>query len=145
MRDVRSSAGAIGLMQLMPSTGKRTAERIRIPYRGLNTLTDPESNIRLGTTYLALMRDRFQGHSALATAAYNAGPRRVEQWLPENSPQDAKIWIETIPFNETRDYVRRVLTADVIFAWRLTGQAPRLSDRLQPVRPPQTVQTAAVD
>lgn len=145
MRDIRSRAGAIGLMQLMPATGKRTAQQIRIPYRGLNTLTDPASNIRLGTTYLALMRDRFQGHSALATAAYNAGPLRVEQWLPRRSPQDAKVWIETIPFTETRDYVRRVLTADVIFAWRLTGRAPRLSDRLQPINPSTTVQTAAVD
>ncbi|MDX1481638.1 MAG: transglycosylase SLT domain-containing protein [Woeseiaceae bacterium] len=145
MRDVRSSAGAVGLMQLMPATGQRTARQIRLPYRGLNTLTDPESNIRLGTTYLALMRNRFQGHAALATAAYNAGPSRVEQWLPEKATQDAKIWVETIPFNETRDYVRRVLTAEVIFAWRLTGDAPRISERLQPISPPRTVQSAAVD
>ncbi|MEM9208034.1 MAG: transglycosylase SLT domain-containing protein [Pseudomonadota bacterium] len=135
MRDIRSSAGAIGLMQLMPATGRQTAREIRLPYRGLKTLTDPRSNIKLGATYLGKMHERFGGNPAVATAAYNAGPLRVSRWLPQASEVDARVWVETIPFNETRSYVRRVLAADIIFAWRLTGRAPRLSDRLPAVVP----------
>jgi len=134
MPDVRSSAGAIGVMQLMPSTGRSTAKEIKHPYNGRTTLTDPDSNIRLGTRYLAKMNDRFD-HPALATAAYNAGPSRVSAWLPGKSPMDARIWVETIPFNETRSYVRRVLTSDVIFHWRLTGTTWRLSNHLPDVPP----------
>ena len=134
MRDVRSSAGAIGLMQLMPATGRDVAEEIQLPYSGLDTLTDPDSNIRLGTTYLAQMAERYGGNQVLATAAYNAGPHRVDAWLPETGTIDARIWIENIPFNETRGYVRRVLTADTIFHWRMTGETRRLSDELLVVR-----------
>lgn len=135
MRDVRSSAGAIGLMQLMPGTGRDTAAEISLPYRGVVTLVNPANNIRLGTWYLGKMHDRFGKHAALATAAYNAGPHRVRQWLPDRQPVDARIWVETIPFNETREYVRRVLTAGVIFEWRLSGQASRLSDQLPLIHP----------
>ena len=134
MRDIRSSAGAIGLMQLMPATGRRTAGELKMPYQGIATLTDPESNIRLGSSYLAKMKNRFDGHPAVATAAYNAGPSRVSRWLPDSGDVDARIWVETIPFRETRDYVRRVLTADIIFEWRLTGTPGRLSDRLPEIR-----------
>ncbi|MEJ2129864.1 MAG: transglycosylase SLT domain-containing protein [Woeseiaceae bacterium] len=130
MRDVRSSAGAIGLMQLMPKTGKNVARRINLPYSGLDTLTDPDSNIRLGTTYLGEMLERFGGNRVLATAAYNAGPHRVDAWLPQVGNIDARIWIENIPFNETRGYVRRVLAAETIFHWRMTGKVRRLSDDL---------------
>ena len=130
MRDVRSSAGAIGLMQLMPTTGRKLAKVIQLPYAGLDTLTDADSNIRLGTTYLAQMAERYGGNQVLATAAYNAGPHRVDAWLPEKGSIDARIWIENIPFNETRGYVRRVLAADTIFHWRMTGETRRLSDEL---------------
>ena len=134
MRDVRSSAGAIGLMQLMPTTGKKVAKEIRLPYSGLDTLTDPDSNIRLGTSYLGQMAERYGGNQVLATAAYNAGPHRVDAWLPESGDIDARVWIENIPFNETRGYVRRVLAADTIFHWRITGEMRRLSDELLLVR-----------
>jgi len=130
MRDVRSSAGAIGLMQLMPATGKTVARRIKLPYSGLDTLTDPNSNIRLGTSYLGEMSERYGGNRVLATAAYNAGPHRVDAWLPQVGKLDARIWIENIPFNETRGYVRRVFAAETIFHWRMTGQVRRLSDEL---------------
>jgi soluble lytic murein transglycosylase len=136
MRDVRSSAGAIGLMQLMPATGKNVAQRIKLPYSGLDTLTNPDSNIRLGTTYLGEMLQRFGGNRVLATAAYNAGPHRVDAWLPQVGNIDARIWIENIPFNETRGYVRRVLAAETIFHWRMTGQVRRLSDELVDVGAP---------
>lgn len=134
MRDVRSSAGAIGLMQLMPATGRDVAREIKFPYAGLATLVDPESNIRLGTTYLGKMAQRYDGNQVLATAAYNAGPHRVDRWLPDDDPIDARIWIENIPFNETRKYVKRVLAAQAIFHWRMTGKIKRLSDELLLVR-----------
>ncbi|MGI9247410.1 MAG: transglycosylase SLT domain-containing protein [Woeseiaceae bacterium] len=130
MRDVRSHAGAIGLMQLMPATGRAVARDIRLPYSGLHTLTDPESNIRLGTRYLGQMAERYSGNQVLATAAYNAGPHRVDRWLPDSGTIDARLWIENIPFNETRKYVKRVLSAQAIFHWRMTGQVRRLSDNL---------------
>lgn len=130
MRDIRSSAGAIGVMQLMPETGRRTAREIRLPWSGQATLTDSSINIRLGTHYLSKMFTRFNENRVLATAAYNAGPLRVEAWLPETGSLDARIWIENIPFNETRGYVRRVLTDDAIFHWRMTGQQRRISSEL---------------
>lgn len=133
MADIRSVAGAVGVMQLMPSTGRRTAAEIKLPYKGLDTLTDPDSNIRLGTFYLGKMLQRFGDNPVLATAAYNAGPARVEQWLPHEGQLDARIWIENIPFNETRSYVRRVLATDAIFHWRLTGKTRRLSGQLAAV------------
>ena len=134
MPDVRSRAGAIGLMQIMPATGREVAMGIRLPYSGLNTLTDPESNIRLGTSYLGQMAQRYSGNPVLATAAYNAGPHRVDRWLPESGTIDARVWIENIPFNETRKYVKRVLSAQAIFHWRMTGKVSRLSDELLLVR-----------
>ncbi|MCK5326550.1 MAG: transglycosylase SLT domain-containing protein, partial [Woeseiaceae bacterium] len=143
MRDARSSAGAIGLMQLMPSTGRKVAREIKLPYSGLDTLTDPHKNIRLGTTYLGNMAERYDGNRVLATAAYNAGPHRVDRWLPESGVIDARVWIENIPFNETRKYVRRVMAAETIFHWRLTGEVRRLSDELSVVQsPPEDQQLA---
>ena len=139
MRDVRSSAGAVGLMQLMPATGRDVARDIRLPYSGLATLTDPVSNIRLGTTYLGQMASRYNGNQVLATAAYNAGPHRVDRWLPDRGAEDARVWIENIPFNETRSYVKRVFSAEAIFHWRMTGQVRRVSDLLGTVRPQQKV------
>ena len=133
MRDVRSSAGAVGLMQLMPATGKEVAASISLPYSGIDTLTNPQNNIRLGTTYLGQMALRYRGNRVLATAAYNAGPHRVDNWLPPSGTQDARIWIENIPFNETRKYVRRVMAAETIFHWRMTGKIRRLSDELAQV------------
>lgn len=143
MRDVRSSAGAIGLMQLMPATGRDVAREIRFPYAGLATLVDPESNIRLGTTYLGKMAERYDGNQVPATAAYNAGPHRVDGWLPDDGPIDARIWIENIPFNETRKYVKRVLAAQAIFHWRMTGNIKRLSDELLLVRAAAETQQVA--
>ena len=143
MRDVRSSAGAIGLMQLMPATGRQVAREIKLPYSGIDTLTNPQHNIRLGTSYLGKMVDRFGGNRVLATAAYNAGPHRVDRWLPETGTIDARIWIENIPFNETRKYVRRVLAAETIFHWRLTGRVRRLSDELLVVQAHATPERVA--
>lgn len=143
MRDIRSSAGAVGLMQLMPATGRHVARSIKLPYRGLDTLTDPLANIRLGTAYLGQMIERFNGNPVLATAAYNAGPHRVDAWMPDAGTVDARVWIENIPFNETRSYVRRVMSADTIFHWRLHGTTRRMSDALIAVDAPPADQRVA--
>ena len=135
MPDVASHAGAVGLMQLMPETGKRTARAARIPYRGIRTLKDPASNITLGTRYLGDMLNRFGQHRVLATAAYNAGPHRVERWLPRGEPLPADIWVETVPYSETRGYVRRVLAAEAVFHWRMNDKTHRLAEAMPPVAP----------
>jgi len=145
MRDIRSSAGAIGIMQLMPETGRRTAKEIKLPYSGLPTLTDSASNIRLGTWYLSKMYSRFAENKVLATAAYNAGPLRVDDWLPTSGTLDARIWIENIPYNETRGYVRRVLTDEAIFHWRLTGSQRRISTGLPLIEAATKTASAASD
>ena len=129
--DVVSSAGAIGLMQLMPPTAKDVARRRKLPSTGLD-LTDGALNIDFGTWYLGHVAERFDGHPALATASYNAGPTRVQGWLPEAS-MEADRWIDTIPFSETRRYVRAVLAYAAIYERRLTGRVTRLSDRLDPI------------
>ena len=143
MADIRSVAGAVGVMQLMPETGRRTASEIDVQYAGLDTLTNFDSNIRLGTHYLGKMFERFGDNLVLATAAYNAGPHRVEKWLPPEKGLDARIWIENIPYNETRAYVRRVLFTDAVFHWRLTGQTRRLSADLASIDPPGVPQQVA--
>lgn len=111
--DIRSPAGAIGLMQLMPATAKEVAGKIALPESNWR-LIDGEVNIRLGTAYLDSMLNRHNGNVAYAAAAYNAGPSRVSRWTEEISlPMD--IWVETIPFDETRDYVKGVLFNAAVF------------------------------
>ena len=130
MHDIRSPAGALGLMQVMPRTGRQTAKELNLKWRGTRTLTNPSTNIRIGSYYLAKQLNRF-GHPALATAAYNAGPHRVKQWMPDKAmPLD--VWVASIPFTETRDYVQRVLTAQVIYEWRYNGTIARLDEVAAP-------------
>ncbi|MEL7536053.1 MAG: transglycosylase SLT domain-containing protein [Pseudomonadota bacterium] len=144
MPDVRSSAGAVGVMQLLPSTARSTARAIGFKFRGITTLTDATSNIRLGTRYLAGLAQRFEGHEALATAAYNAGPHRVDRWLEGAGGMPADVWVETIPFDETRGYVQRVLAARAVFHWRLTDAQRRVSQSLPPI-PPVAPRVARLD
>lgn len=112
---VQSGAGARGLMQLMPKTASQVAQRYAVPYRNSADLNTPETNIALGTAYLAQMLKRFNGNRVYATAAYNAGPYRVASWLEERGHLPLDIWIETIPFDETRNYVQNVLSFGVIY------------------------------
>ena len=116
--DARSSAGARGLMQLMPKTAKQVARELKHSPLKLDDLFRPEVNIRLGTGYLNKIYRQLWENPVLATAAYNAGPRRVKSWLPDQ-PQASDIWIETIPFHETREYLKRVLAYTVIYNYRL--------------------------
>ncbi len=130
LHDARSSAGALGLMQLMPGTAKDTARKLGLRYRRADLLS-PDSNIRLGSTYFTQLLTRFNGNRILATAAYNAGPHRVNSWLQQQSQQvPFDIWIETIPFSETRKYVQRVLSYAVIYSHRL-GKPANLISKLE--------------
>ena len=131
--DARSSRGALGLMQLMPATAKRISRSERVRYRGASTLLQPETNLKLGTGHLAKMLKRFDEQTVLATAAYNAGARRVKMWLPEDAAMEADRWIETIPYKETREYVSNVLAYTVIYAERLGDAQQRLQQRMPPV------------
>lgn len=114
--DARSSAGAVGLMQVLPSTGRDLARRDGLPGFAPAMLTDPAVNIRLGTLFVAELLDRHGGNKAYALAAYNAGPSRVTRWLrlPDNGNPD--VFAERIPFPETRDYVRIVQQNARIYA-----------------------------
>ena len=125
----KSSAGALGLMQVMPGTAKIVAKDLGITYSTKSLGEDWEYNARIGTAYLAEMLERYDGSALLAAAAYNAGPNRADRWIEEfgdpRSPNvDAIEWIETIPYRETRNYVMRVNEALFIYRARLSGVAP---------------------
>ncbi|MCQ4158981.1 lytic transglycosylase domain-containing protein [Roseomonas sp. GC11] len=118
-----SSANARGLMQLLPSTAALVARQLGIPHQPAWLTSQPEHNIRLGTRYLADQIARF-GNLAMAAAAYNAGPRRVEEWVvtygdprlpPGNGGTDMIDWMEQIPFSETRNYAQRVVENAVVY------------------------------
>ncbi|MCV6589927.1 MAG: transglycosylase SLT domain-containing protein [Marinobacterium sp.] len=111
----RSRVGARGLMQLMPRTARETARKHNVRYRSVNQLLKPSTNISLGTAYLSDMLKKFDGNRVLASAAYNAGPHRVTRWMKERGNLPLDVWIESIPFNETRKYVKNVLTYRVIY------------------------------
>lgn len=130
MEDARSAVGALGLMQLMPATGKQTARTLNIRYLGNQALLQSDQNIRLGSAYLGKLLQRYNGSPVLAAAAYNAGPHRVSRWLPQDRTMPADLWMENIPFHETRTYVRRVLANATIFEWRLQRPPTRLSRRM---------------
>lgn len=127
--DARSSAGALGLMQLLPSTAKQTARRSGFQVTN-HELLNPQTNIALGGRYLNQLMQEFEGNRILAAAAYNAGPNRVRKWL--NSDEQTRlpydIWIETIPYRETRGYVQNVLAYSVIYGYRLGDKKPFIRD-----------------
>ena len=126
--DARSGVGASGLMQLMPATARWTAKKIGLPYTP-DLITDRDTNIKLGTSYLKLVLDDFGGSQAMAAAAYNAGPGRPRRWR-DGPALETAIWAENIPFHETRDYVKKVLSNGSYYAAVMTGQAPSLKARL---------------
>ncbi|MHB9022320.1 MAG: lytic transglycosylase domain-containing protein [Halothiobacillus sp.] len=143
MSDVGSGAGAQGLMQLMPNTADWINRKADLGLSRMN-LHDPETSITLGSAYLSYLNGRYDGQLPLAIAAYNAGPGRVKQWLPENRALPGDVWVDTILFDETRNYVRAVLSATLIYSWREAPQsvkgktqasADRLLALLAPVAP----------
>ena len=135
--DIRSSVGASGLMQIMPATGAMLAKNVGMKNTRQLNLTDVNLNVRLGTTYMRQLQDRFGGSALLASAAYNAGPSRALSWraaLPRTI--DGAAFAESIPFPETRDYVKRVLTNAVLYnALHNGGSVPSLRQLLGEVVP----------
>ena len=124
---IRSWAGAVGLMQVMPGTARQIAKKEKWKFGGTNTLTDPETNIKYGSTYLRWMLDRFDNNRILAAAAYNAGPNRIPRWRSHDGVyRDVAMFVECIPFNETRKYVQNVILYDSIYNFLLTGQKGEL-------------------
>jgi soluble lytic murein transglycosylase len=137
--DARSGVGASGLMQVMPATARWTARKIGIANFTPDQITDRDMNIAIGTGYLKLVLDDFGGSMPLAAAAYNAGPGRPRAW--RNGPViEAAAWAENVPFNETRDYVKKVLANTTMYAAILTGQPQSLKARLGVVGPRDAAQ-----
>ncbi len=134
----RSPVGARGLMQLMPATAKEVSRQLNLKVPSKYDLYSPSYNVNLGSTYISSMLKRFDGHRALASAAYNAGPHRVRAWLPEDNELPADIWVDTIPFTETREYVRAILAYTALFEWKLSQTPTRISEHLSPVSPKPT-------
>ncbi|TYP65604.1 transglycosylase SLT domain-containing protein [Stutzerimonas stutzeri] len=124
MADARSHVGASGLMQLMPATAKETARRFGIPLASPQQVLNPNVNIQLGAAYLSQIYGQFNGNRVLASAAYNAGPGRVRQWLKNAQHLPFDVWVENIPFDETRQYVQNVLTYSVIYGQKLNSPQP---------------------
>ena len=129
----RSSAGAVGLMQIMPATGRRIARAAGVRHHGNRTLLDPKKNIRLGAAYLRRLLDRMHGNPALASASYNAGPHRAERWLAAGEGLEPELWVEFVPYTETRQYVKRVMEYRIVYQHRLGAHPDRLSDLLRPL------------
>jgi soluble lytic murein transglycosylase len=126
--DARSSVGASGLMQLMPNTARWVARKLALEFKP-DQIVDPLINVRLGTGYLKLVLEDFGGSQAMAAAAYNAGPSRPRRWREGPSVEPA-IWAENIPFNETRDYVKKVLSNAAVYASLLDGRTLSLKSWL---------------
>ncbi|UPK53195.1 transglycosylase SLT domain-containing protein [Aeromonas veronii] len=125
----QSPVGARGLMQLMPATAKETAGKLGVPYRNEQQLFDPTMNIRLGSAYLKRLLDVYDGNRILAAAAYNAGPGRVKRWREQSDNKPMDVWVESIPYKETRNYVQNVLSFDLIYQHKLQQPLRFMSER----------------
>lgn len=133
MPDARSGKGALGLMQILPRTGRMLMKARGETLSRNSQLLSPSLNVNLGTQYIRSLLGKTGGSLVLAAASYNAGPHRVRSWLPEEGEVEADVWIDNIPFTETRRYVRGLLAYIAIYEHRL-GQTPtRLRDRMPPV------------
>ena len=132
-KDATSPVGARGLMQIMPKTARQIAKDLRERWHGKDSLYDPVKNLKYGSYYYQKLLKQFDGNYALALAAYNAGPNRVKTWLPDES-MPADIWIETIPFRETRDYVTTVLVYAMIYQQRMESNELTMNDLTRDVK-----------
>jgi soluble lytic murein transglycosylase len=149
-----SRAGAQGMLQLMPRTAQLMARALRVPYNRARLTADPDYNIQLGRYYLRILLERYDGDAVLAMSAYNAGPRRVEEWLELNGDprrgtlHDMVDWVELIPFDETRAYVKRVIEARNMYRHRLAeGEVARIRflQVAGPLRPTPTPNLKPLD
>ncbi|HPI59207.1 transglycosylase SLT domain-containing protein [Zoogloea sp.] len=125
----RSGVGAQGLMQIMPTTGQWIAGKLGMKGYNVGWLRDPDTNVMFGTTYMRMVLEGLDNHPVLASAAYNAGPGRAKRWK-DVKPLEGAIYAETIPFGETRDYVKKVMANAVVYSTLLEGRSPSLKSRL---------------
>jgi len=128
-----SRSNARGLMQLMPATAKQVAGQLKFKLSNLGELNRPEVNIQLGVFYLNHIKHQLMKHPVLAIAAYNAGKSRVQNWLSLKQGLPVDVWIETIPFKETRNYLRNILAYSVVYEKRLGLPVGKITDRMPPL------------
>lgn len=133
-RDAMSSAGARGLLQMLPETARRTASKWNRPRPAADDLFNPVVNVPLGAANLRSLIDRFGGQTLVALAGYNAGPNAAARWMPGES-LDPDIWVENIPYNETRNYVQRILWHNVVFSWLKKGEPQKVDSWLARIAP----------
>ncbi len=140
--DARSSAGAMGLMQLMPRTAKQLTPGTGIRITNRIQLIDIDTNLKLGMKHLGKVMKRFNNNPVLALAAYNAGQARVKRWIPGNRRVEADLWAETIPFKETRNYIQNIMVFTPIYEQHLGRPLTPLVQRMMPIgtAPPVIVQ-----
>ena len=131
LEDIKSEAGAYGLMQVLPRTAKTIAKQAKISYSDAKELFYPEKNIQIGVAYLNTLHKQFKSHPVLIMAAYNAGPKQVRHWVKRHNPKEIDIWIETLPWQETRNYLKNVIAFYAVYQYRM-HQPPNLSSFLQP-------------
>jgi soluble lytic murein transglycosylase len=127
-KEIKSPVGATGLMQLMPKTARYMSKKISSKNISYTKLTEAKNNIELGSAYLSYLSQKFSGNKVLATASYNAGPNRVDKWIPANGSLPADQWIDSLPYSETRAYVKAVLEYTTIFNSLLNQRYTRLKD-----------------
>jgi len=141
--DARSAAGAAGLMQVMPGTARYVASRLGLRNYRPKNVTDIETNVTLGTGYMRLVMEQL-GHPVLASAAYNAGPSRARRWRDTRSLEGA-VYVESIPFSETRDYVRKVMANAVMYSAVLNQKPVPLKTRLGAILPSGGVEPPTIE
>ena len=130
MEAARSSANALGLMQVTPTTGKQVAKKHKLAWAGSSQLKTAAGNLPIGTAYMRDLLKDYQQNPVLVSGAYNAGPNAVKRWLKNRPMGEAAIWVETLPYMETRDYIPRVLAFTALYEWRLGGPVKRVSVRM---------------
>jgi soluble lytic murein transglycosylase len=130
----RSPVGALGLMQLMPSTARYVARSLGMERPGKRDILEVSNNINFGTQYFRTVLNQFENNVSLAAAAYNAGPLNVKNWLPQSDVMSADLWVETVPFKETRNYVQAVLAYATVFDKSL-GRDTLISSRMDDIKP----------
>jgi soluble lytic murein transglycosylase len=133
-KDAVSRADARGLMQMLPATAAAVARRWHLPQLRKDALFDPSVAIPLGAAHLRELLDRHAGQLTLSLAAYNAGSTAAARWLPSHS-MDADVWVENIPYGETRSYVQHIMEHIVAFALLSAAAPPRLDGLMPPVEP----------
>ena len=126
----RSSANALGLMQVTPATGKRVAKKHGLAWNGSAQLKTAPGNLPIGTAYMSDLLEEYENNPVLVSGSYNAGPNAVRRWLDTRPLGEAAIWVETLPYFETRDYIPRVLAFTTIYDWRMGGSVKRISERM---------------